>query len=260
MQRFWVIAIAVFFSGCAASHQIIPQEALNRATISGMQDIRTIVGYNSDHFKDDFVKLFEQEKTAVSSSDYKKPEAYDVLLISGGATEGAYGAGILNGWSASGTRPVFKIVTGMSTGALTAPFAFLGSAYDLKLKEFYLTHSTKNVYRAMFPLLRALCGNSLVDSKPLKRLIEEYFNASLLQAIATEHAKGRRLYVGTTNLNADALVVWDMGKIASRGDDNALRLFRKILLASCSMPGAFAPVYFKVEVDNKTYSEMLMGG
>ncbi len=177
-----------------------------------------------------------------------------MLAISGGAANGAYGAGLLSGWSKEGSRPEFRIVTGISTGAIIAPFAFLGSNYDDKLKDFYTQYSTKDI------ILPRLSNNSLASIKPLKRLIEKYTSKQLLEEIAAEYKKGRRLYVGTTNLDAQRLVIWDMGKIASIGDDRALTLFRKIILASASIPVAFPPVYFNVEVDGKTYDEMHVDG
>jgi len=180
---------------------------------------------------------------------------YSLLAISGGGANGAYGAGLLNGWSKSGSRPVFKVVTGISTGAIIAPFAFLGSQYDAKLKEFYTKYSTKDFVRMRIPF-----SNSFLSTRPLKRLIERYFDAELLKEIAGEYNKGRRLYVGTTNLDAQRLVIWDMGKIASIGGDKALKLFRKIILASASIPIAFPPVYLNVEVNDETYNEMHVDG
>jgi hypothetical protein len=94
----------------------------------------------------------------------------------------------------------------------------------------------------------------------LERLIERYFDGQLLKDIAVEYNKGRRLYVGTTNLDAQRLTIWDMGKIASIGDENALKLFRKILLASTSIPIAFPPVYLRARIDNKDYDEMHVDG
>ncbi|HOW35194.1 MAG TPA: patatin-like phospholipase family protein [Candidatus Omnitrophota bacterium] len=221
-----------------------------------MQDIRAFSGSPSDPFKKDFIRLLEQEeKESPSFFNFKTSRAYSMLAISGGAANGAYGAGLLSGWSQSGTRPVFKVVTGISTGAIIAPFAFLGSKYDDRLKEFYTRYSTKDIVRIRVPVI-----NSFASTRPLERLIERYFDAKLLKEIALEYNKGRRLYVGTTNLDAQRLVIWDMGKIASVGDDKALKLFRKVILASASIPIAFPPVYLSVEVDDKMYDEMHVDG
>ena len=252
---YWLIFSIFIISGCASVRHATPESLLNNVTVFGMQDVRAIGGAPSDSFKKDFIKLLEQEEKENSSFlDFKKSLTYSVLAISGGAANGAYGAGVLNGWSYSGVRPVFKIVTGVSTGAIIAPFAFLGSKYDDKLKEFYTMYSTKDVVRVH------LSSNAFTSTWPLEQLIEKYFNAELLKEIAIEYSKGRRLYVGTTNLDAQRLVVWDMGKIASIGDANALKLFRKIILASASIPIAFPPVYFTVETEDEVYDEMHVDG
>ncbi len=253
-QLYWLI-ILFFVSGCASVRHAVPPDLLNSVRIYGMHDIRAFSGNPSDSFKKDFIKLLEQEEKGSSSFlSFKTNRTYYLLAISGGSNNGAYGAGLLNGWSQSGTRPVFKVVTGISTGAITAPFAFLGSEYDDKLKELYTKYSTKDIVR-IHP-----SNNSFASSKPLERLIERYFDAELLKEIAIEYNKGRRLYVGTTNLDAQRLVIWDMGKIASIGDDNALKLFRKVILASASVPIAFPPVYLNVEANDKKYDEMHVDG
>lgn len=198
----------------------------------------------------DFLELREQETENIT---------YSMLAISGGGANGAFGAGLLNGWTQNGSRPVFKVVTGISTGAIIAPLAFLGSEYDDKLREFYTKYSTKDILsRRSF--LRALLGDSLASSRPLERLIERNFDMRLMERVAAEHKKGRRLYVGTTNLDTQQSVVWDMGKIACRGDERALRLFRKIVLASASIPVVFPPVYLSVEASGLSYDEMHVDG
>lgn len=255
-RYYWLILSVFIISGCASVRHAVPEGLLNNVQISGMQDIRALSGIPSDSFKKDFIKLLEQEEKESSSFlSFKASRTYSMLALSGGDAKGAYGAGLLYGWSQSGMRPVFKVVTGISTGAIIAPFAFLGSKYDDKLKEFYTTHSTKDVMRISFPF-----GNSFVSTRPLERVIARYFDAKLLREIAAEYNKGRRLYVGTTNLDAERLVIWDMGKIASIGNVEALKLFRKIILASASVPIAFPPVYFNVEVNDKTYDEMHVDG
>lgn len=238
-----------------------PVNSLNNATVFGMQDIRAVGGIPSDSFKKDFVGLLEQaEKSGVPFFDFKNKKTFSMLAISGGAANGAYGAGLLNGWSAAGTRPEFKIVTGISTGAIIAPLAFLGSKYDPVLKEFYTRYSTKDVVRIRSPRLSIPFKDSIATTKPLEKLLERYFDKEFLGEIAAEYKKGRRLYVGTTNLDAQRLIVWDMGKIAATGDDNALKLFRKIILASASVPIAFEPVYLNVEANGETYDEMHVDG
>lgn len=257
MKKIYYLTIfMLLLSGCATiTRHAVPENLLTSVRVFGMRDIRAFSGMPSDSFKSDFLSLLENEKGShLSLFNREMIYSYSMLAISGGAGNGAYGAGLLNGWSKEGSRPVFKIVTGISTGAIIAPFAFLGSDYDEKLKEFYTRYSTKDIVKA------GLSSNALTNTKPLERLINQYADEQLLKEIAVEHEKGRRLYIGTTNLDAQRLVIWDMGKIASIGDDKALRLFRKIILASASIPVAFPPVYFTVEADDKTYDEMHVDG
>ncbi|MEO7026903.1 MAG: patatin-like phospholipase family protein [Caulobacteraceae bacterium] len=163
-----------------------------------------------------------------------------ILALSGGGANGAYGAGVIVGWTASGRRPEFDVVTGISTGALAAPLAFLGPAWDGALERAYLSGQTKRIVN--WRNLAALIEPSLFSPGILKNLIDDSVTPELLRQIAVEHAKGRQLLVVTTNLDSESSVIWDMGALASRGNPAALRLFRKILLASASIPGVFPPV------------------
>src|SRR5262245_12167667 len=172
------------------------------------------------------------------------------LAISGGGSDGAYGAGVLAGWSESGTRPEFTVVTGSSIGALVAPYAFLGPRYDDEIRKSFTTIAAADVFEDR------MTRDSLFDSWPLKRLIEQRVTPKLLADIAAEHARGRRLFVVTTNLDAGRRVVWNMGAIAARGDENALKLFRDILLASCTIPGFFPPVGITVEAKGRQFQEL----
>ena len=181
------------------------------------------------------------------------------LSVSGGSDNGAFGAGLLVGWSEAGNRPEFKIVTGVSTGALTAPFAFLGPAYDQQLKEVYTTISARDVYWER-GLIAALYDDALADTTPLWGLISRYANASMLDAIAREYAKGRLLLIGTTNLDAQRPIIWNIGAIAASGHPDALELFRKIMLASAAVPAAFPPVMIDVELNGQRHQEMHVDG
>ena len=163
-----------------------------------------------------------------------------VLALSGGGANGAYGAGMLVGWSESGNRPVFDVVTGISTGALAAPFAYLGQEWDAELRDAFTNPQTESLIG--FRSFAAAFNPSLFSSKKLKALVESYVTPELLSAIAAEHAKGRRLLVATTNLDTQQTVIWDMGAIATRGDENARNLFKEVLVASASIPGVFPPV------------------
>jgi hypothetical protein len=161
----------------------------------------------------------------------------------------------MNGWTDAGDRPVFKLVTGISAGALAAPFAFLGSEYDQQLKDAFTTISDGDVFKAAVGR-----SDALTDTEPLFELISRFVDADLLKAVAAAHADGRRLYIGTTNLDAQRLVVWNMGAIAEHGTPQALDLFRKVMQASSSIPVMFPPVLIDVAVDDDRYDEMHADG
>jgi len=181
------------------------------------------------------------------------------LAISGGGGDGAYGAGVLNGWTRAGNRPQFEIVTGISTGALSAPYAFLGSAYDGKLKEIYTTIDDSDVMKKK-GAISGIFGSSMTDNGPLKALVAKYVTQDLIDKIAIEYGKGRRLLVGTTNLDAQRPVVWDMTAIAASGNPDRLQLFRNVLVASAAIPGVFPPQLIKVTADGKLYEELHVDG
>jgi predicted acylesterase/phospholipase RssA len=157
-------------------------------------------------------------------------KTYPVLAISGGGPNGAYGAGLLRGWSKEGSRPLFKIITGVSSGAITALYTFLGVDYDEQLEEFFTTMSTKDVMQQNY-FFGILFGNSFMSSAPLVKKISGIVDEKILAKVAEEHKRGRRLFVGTVNLDAQEFVVWDMGALACKGGPESLNLFRKILLA-----------------------------
>lgn len=181
-----------------------------------------------------------------------------VLCLSGGGSYGAYTAGIVCGWTARGDRPCFDVVTGISTGALAAPFAFLGPDYDSELERFYTTLRTRDVYR-LRPV-RGLFTESLADNTPLAKTLDQTVTPGLVAAIACEHAKGRRLYVGSTEVEGRRFVVWDVGAIASRGTPEARELVIQVLLASSAIPGFFTPQHIPVTVDGKRYVERHVDG
>lgn len=182
------------------------------------------------------------------------------LAISGGGENGAFGAGLLTAWSGLGTRPVFKAVTGVSTGALSAPFAFLGSAYDSQLEGIYTRTAQADVLTSR-GLLTALFSDSLYDTTPLLHLIRSFLTPEFMAAIAREYVeRGRLLIVATTNLDMSLPVLWNMGAIAASKSADAADLFARILLASASIPGAFPPVMIDVEIDGQRYQEMHVDG
>ncbi|WP_454718215.1 patatin-like phospholipase family protein [Caulobacter segnis] len=185
-------------------------------------------------------------------------DEFNILALSGGAAGGAYGAGVLTGLSKAGRRPDFAIVTGVSTGALIAPLAFLGPAWDERLTDAYVGgHATELLsLRRLAPAL----GPSIFKGESLDALVETFVDQEMVEAVAVEHAKGRRLLIATTNLDSQRAVVWDMGEIATHGGDEALKLFRNLLVASSSVPGIFPPKLIEVEVDGHAYQEMHVDG
>jgi hypothetical protein len=244
--------------GCASiERQPVPIDDIDRAVIPGMPDVRDWGDEPSPHFQEDLIQSVLDALEAPGSDPGGLP--IRALVLSGGGSNGAFGAGFLNGWTAAGTRPTFKLVTGISTGALIAPYAFLGSDYDARLEEAFTTVTNKDIFRFRSPFT-VLKKDSLTRTDPLALKLEEVIDNGILQAIAAEHRRGRRLFVGTTNLDAQRLVVWNMGAIAASGRPGSLDLFRQVLLASASIPVAFPPVYIEVEVDGKRFDEMHVDG
>jgi len=199
---------------------------------------------------------------ADSATDFAKalpPQPGPWLILSTGGADGAFGAGVLNGLSAAGNRPDYAVVTGVSTGALMAPFAFAGAKYDAVLKDAYTKITAADVFEA------GSTGESFLDPWPLKDLIAKEITPALLADIAAAYRSGRRLFVITTDLDAERSVAWNMGAIAVHAADKsdgaaALNLFREVLLASGSIPGAFPPVPIDVEADGKRFAEMHVDG
>jgi predicted acylesterase/phospholipase RssA len=163
------------------------------------------------------------------------------LALSGGGADGAYGAGVLNGWTAAGTRPQFSVVSGVSTGALIAPFAFLGPAYDATLRDIYTSGIAESLLDTP-SIVHALFGSGLFGNTQLRQLVARYVDQDMLAAIAAEYARGRTLLIVTTNLDTQRTVIWNMGRIAKIGSPQALNLFRDVLAASASIPVVFPPM------------------
>ena len=189
----------------------------------------------------------------------QKGKSFAYLALSGGGGGGAYGAGVLNGWTESGTRPEFTVVSGVSVGALIAPFAFLGPSYDAKLKHIYTSGEAQSLI-AHTSSLGAIFGGGLIESGRMREIVEHYIDDEMLGEIAREDRKGRRLLVVTTDLDAQRAVIWDMGAIAATGGPQAYKLFRDVLAASASVPVLFAPQLIDVEANNRRFQEMHVDG
>jgi predicted patatin/cPLA2 family phospholipase len=206
-------------------------------------------------------RFWADDPLALAATRAAKPEsdATAMLALSGGGDGGAYGAGFLNGWTQSGKRPEFAIVTGVSTGALLAPFAFLGSRYDDRLKAAFTSIGPKDIYNARFPLVIPF-SVSVAGTKPLWRLLNVYFSQAVIDDIAREHRRGRRLFVSTANLDAQRAVVWNMGAIAASTSPDRYRLFRRVILASCAIPAVFPPVIIETRSGDQVIREVHVDG
>lgn len=255
--------LSLLVAACASElpREIVPEELAAGAEVAGYEDVRSWGDAQSAALDASLGSRLEQLKASgrFASTDVAKPVDVSYLALSGGGGDGAYGAGVLAGWSQAGTRPEFEMVTGVSTGALIAPFAFLGPDYDRPLTEVYTTIETKDI-ASLNVVSGILGGDSLADSTPLAAQIARFVDGRLLAAVAHEHSRGRRLFIATTNIDAQRAVIWDMGAIAKRGTAESLELFRSVLLASASVPGVFPPVRIKVRAGGKTFEEMHVDG
>ena len=249
--------------GCGAPPRLpAPPERLDvQARFPGMpEDCRVVLDGRNDRRLGSIAFDALRREMAYMQRQGNLPESADFLAISGGGENGAFGAGLLTAWTKRGTRPEFKGVTGVSTGALTAPFAFLGPDYDADLERVYTETSATDVMTSR-GLLGGLLGDSLFNSAPLLRLIRHFVTPAFLAAIAREYSeKGRLLFVATTNLDVPVGVLWNMGSIAASGHPQAAELFANILLASASIPGILPPVMFDIEVGGERFQEMHVDG
>ena len=267
LTRLLLVCAFAVLSACASTpvFRSVPEQLVNQAAVDGFPvgirswsdepgaDLAAAIEKRIDQYKLSHEAYYQQHRSF-------PPMSY--LALSGGSNNGAYAAGILYGWTKSGRRPEFTIVTGVSTGALIAPFAFLGSQYDEVLRREYTTVNSENIFESDFwTVVRGVSGGmALVDSGPLRRRIDEIITPQLFADIAAEHRKGRRLLIITTNLEAQRGVVWSIGSIANSGLPGGLELFKKILMASAAVPGLFAPVLIDVNVAGERYQEIHVDG
>jgi predicted acylesterase/phospholipase RssA len=238
----------------------VPDDLTSKAEIPEMPGVRYVAGGDAADLTRAALEALKREKDYLAQQGHVGPTPPAIFLaISGGGDNGAFAAGLLNAWTETGTRPEFRLVTGISTGALIAPFAFLGSKYDATLKQVYTTISPKDVLEKR-SLLGGVLSDAMADNRPLLALTRKFVTEDLLKEIAAEHAKGRMLLVATSDLDARRGIIWDMGKIATYGGPKALDLFIKVLVASTSIPGAFPPMMIDVVADGKHYQEMHVDG
>lgn len=232
----------------------VPEPLVNQSSVPGYNHIR--------YWGDDgagITPAMLDEIAAKQKAAGLSPTVRNFLAVSGGGSNGAFGAGLLSGWTKSGTRPEFTIVTGISTGSLIAPFAYLGPPYDELLTRAYTQISADDIFRRKH-VLRIIGSTSAADNTPLRQLVSRYVTDQMVADIAVQNNRGRKLLVGTTNLDAGRPVVWDIGAIASSGVPGRTQLIQEILIASSSIPGVFPPVKIKVVADGQTFDEMHVDG
>ncbi len=243
------LCLLLFLGGCTApARPTYTASEAERAQIVGFENIRAHV---DDPRPSEAVYASWRPVTGK-----QKPV---MLAISGSGAGGAFSVGVLSAWSELGNRPRFEVVTGVSTGALIAPFAFLGPDYDARLRRLYLSNEARNLVDINWRGLGVLSA-SLLQGKALKTMVEDNITDEILREIAREHQKGRRLLVMTTNLDTQRAVVWNIGAIANSGREDALALVRKILFASASVPGIFPPVSIRTVVDGRQIHELHSDG
>jgi len=235
----------------------VPEDLVAEAVVPGIPPEARYLGDEPPLYTLQLLEASDEDLQAAFAGIMGREHNY--LAISGGGSRGAFGAGILSGWSEAGTRPEFTIVTGISTGALMAPFAFLGSDYDYVLRDVYTAYATEDLIERR-GLLKMLRLDAAADSAPLRELIARYVDQPLVDALAAEFEKGRRLLIGTTNIDTLRPVTWNVTRIAASDAANRLQIIRDVLLASAAIPGALTPVIFEVEAEGVRYDEMHVDG
>ncbi|GMG84197.1 patatin-like phospholipase family protein [Paralimibaculum aggregatum] len=260
-----ILMVALVLAGCTGVRNLPapPRELYRSAEIPGYPGARdwgdTPIADGRERL-DEFIRQIRARRRAEGAMP--NDNRLDTLILSGGGSDGPFGAGLLVGWTAAGTRPEFTVVTGISAGALIAPFAFLGPEYDDALRSFTVENSTDTLVTVT--LLRGvLDGVGLVDNSKLRQKLRGLITNDMVRRLAEEHARGRRLLIGTTNLDAQAPVYWRVSRIAWLGRDRPGKtadLITKIMIASASIPGAFSPQFFTVEANGEQYSELHVDG
>jgi predicted acylesterase/phospholipase RssA len=255
------VGFATMLGGCGtvARGAAVPLDRTTSASVLGIANERFFPIYGTEPLEAEAMAAAERlRRTQGLSADAVLPEL-QLLSVSGGGEDGAFGAGLLCGWSTTGTRPVFELVTGVSTGALTAPFAYLGSRYDAQLRAVYTELTKKRVLTPRW-FTAALFNDAMADNAPLFETISIYLNNAMLADLAKTYQEGRLLLIGTSNLDAQQPVIWNIGAIAASGHPRALDTIRRILLASAAVPGAFPPTLFDVSLDGVAYQELHVDG
>ena len=239
----------------------VPRARVAEASILGLPNERFLpeLPGGTDALRREFIQAIDRQRRALGLIDGAPPPARNMLAISGGGEDGAFSAGLLCGWTDHGTRPDFHLVTGVSTGALIAPFAFAGTSQDARLRELYATIRQGDVMVSR-SYIRAMFDDGLADDAPLLATIARYIDSRMLADIARGHAEGRLLLIATVNLDAQLAVLWNIGAIAASGHPGALDLVGRVMLASAAIPGLFPPTMLDATLDGRAYQEMHVDG
>lgn len=258
-----VAAVATLVAGCATA---LPRQTPPNAAVAETAVVPDLPAarFFGDEVPRDVIseirrKLPNLVTHAADTRTVNGRPIVEYLALSGGGSDGAFGAGLLAGWSWHGARPQFEVVTGVSAGAIIAPFAFLGPAYDRQLAEIWTEYGTSELLTAQI-LPGLLGGASLADTSKLAGIVARYVDRKFLRAIAAEYRRGRILLIGTTNLDMQRPIIWNMGEIAASNHPQAPELFHKVIMASAAIPGAFPPVNIPVVAEGKLYEEMHVDG
>lgn len=257
-----VVALFVLAAtGCASLERLpsVPPIDTVKAQPLGLPNARFFPAVQRDEIIAEGERAIQRRRQALGLAPAAELPTAHFLAISGGGDDGAFGSGVLVGWTEAGNRPEFDVVTGVSTGALLAPFAFLGPTYDVPLRQVYTTISIDDILINR-GIVRGLFSDALADTTPLWNTISRYFDAPMMEAIAREYRRGRLLLIGTTNLDVEMPTIWNIGAIAASGHPDALDLIRKILRASSAIPGFFQPVMIDVLLNGERYQELHVDG
>jgi predicted acylesterase/phospholipase RssA len=259
--RIACVALAAMLAGCATTARLppVPLSLAASATPLNIGDARFYGDTDVERLSALATQAFNRSKAAGLLNTNGEPPTRTFLAISGGGDDGAYGAGFLVGWSARGDRPEFGVVTGVSTGALSAPFVFLGPEYDEQLKRVYTETDAGDVFQKR-GLMAAVAEDAMTDSAPLRNRIAGFVDRQMVQRLAEEYGKGRLLMILTTNLDQGRPIIWNIGAIAASGHPRSRELIVDVLLASAALPGLFPPVMIGVTIDGKDYQEMHVDG
>ncbi len=255
-MRLFIFSIFIIslFTSCATRPNPLPESHAFKLPWGAIDlDVNSESTYS---IKNSLGSILTQKEA--SYKDLNQSIPFDILTLTGGGSRGAFGTGILLGWTDKGDIPSFDIITGISTGAVMAPFIFLGGEELKKVKYFYTKVHTQEVFTSTWT--RFFSDGYIMNAEPLKNLFKENFNKEFLDKVAEQHSKGRRLYIGTTNIDTGQLIVWDMGAIASSNREDKYQRFADIIYASSALPIYLPPQYMSVDIEGEDYYQMHIDG